>query len=128
MNKINHYNPGIYDRIFITDIEIDMCIGIHEHEKQISQKVKISADLFIEPRMSKSDDIKTTVSYSEIVENIKNVTSLKQYSLLETLAEEIAEECLQNKKINMIIIRVEKPEVYSFAASVGTEIIRYRNQ
>jgi dihydroneopterin aldolase len=40
------------------------------------------------------------------------------------MADKIADECLKNKKISLIKIRIEKLDIFKDAESVGIKIIR----
>jgi dihydroneopterin aldolase len=46
--------------------------------------------------------------------------------LVETLAERIAEACLEDERVEHVRIRIEKLDVFADAASAGIEIERRR--
>jgi dihydroneopterin aldolase len=45
---------------------------------------------------------------------------------VEALAHDLANICLEDQKVNKVIVRVEKPGAVRFASSVGVEIERSR--
>jgi dihydroneopterin aldolase len=47
---------------------------------------------------------------------------------VEALANDLAKICLEEKGVQTVIVRVEKPGAVRFAESVGVEIERSRNE
>ena len=47
---------------------------------------------------------------------------------VEALANELAKLCLEDKNVQKVIVRVEKPGAVRFAESVGVEIERSRDE
>jgi len=47
---------------------------------------------------------------------------------VEALANELAKLCLEDKNVQKVIVRVEKPGAVRFAQSVGVEIERSRDE
>jgi dihydroneopterin aldolase len=101
-----------------------MEIGVNAEEKGIKQRVivNVSVEPVSWPNPS-HDNISETVSYDNIVQIVRWVSTQGHIHLVETVADRIAEACLQQLPIRQVMVRVEKPDIYGFAIP-GIEIIR----
>lgn len=111
--------------VFIRDLLVTCLIGIHKYEKKQPQEIRINIDLGVtEESNSVSDRLENVVCYEELTERIRNLFRDGHVNLLETLAEQIADICLFDKRVRVARIRVEKLHVFQDASSVGIEIER----
>ena len=53
-------------------------------------------------------------------------TQRKKYNFLESLAEDSFKEIFEDKRINSVTIKIEKPEAIKNAKSVGVEVFKTR--
>ena len=114
--------------VFIKDFIIEEIIGIHKHEKIKKQKIKFNIVLDInQSSIPDEKDIKSIVDYEKITKKIENLTKSKKYNFLESLAEDSFKEIFEDKRINSITIKIEKPEAIKNAESVGVEVFKTRN-
>lgn len=126
-------SPSIADarsgirHVFVRDLVIDTFIGVHAHEKDDKQRVRLNLDLavFEGDVSSVKDDIQNVVCYEQISNEVRKVCDNGHTNLVETLAEEIAIVCLSNAQVRSVRVRVEKLDVFADAASVGVEIERF---
>ena len=111
--------------VFVRDLELGAKIGVHTFERISTQPVRINVDLFVRegPQSDQLDDV---VCYEDVVDGIKEIIAAGHVNLVETLAENIAQMCLQDERVLKCRIRVEKLKVIAEAASVGVEIERKR--
>ncbi|MGE5505372.1 MAG: dihydroneopterin aldolase [Actinomycetota bacterium] len=115
-------------RILVRDLVLKCSIGIHAHERLAPQRVRINVEMAVyEQAGPLSDDIANVVSYEDVIEGIKAMLAKGHINLVETLAENIAGMCLDDGRVDSVRVRVEKPDVYAEAASVGIEIERRRD-
>jgi len=115
------------DRIRIKNINVDILIGINPEEKINKQSVIINALLVTDCRKAAgSDDIADAVDYSVIHDRIIEHAYSTHYGLIETLAENVASICLENKAVSECTVSIDKPEALEFAESVSVEITRSR--
>ncbi|CAM9712347.1 unnamed protein product [Phaeothamnion confervicola] len=113
--------------VFIRDLLLDAHIGVHRHEKGRRQRVRINIDLTAQENGPDSgDDLANVVCYEDIVGKIKALVEEGHINLAETMAERIAARCLEDPRVVVARIRVEKLTVIAEAASVGVEIERRR--
>ena len=114
-----------YRHVFVRDLQIMANLGIHDYEKTGPQRVIINIDLSVkESAEPLKDDISNVVSYERVVDHVKEIVATGHVHLVETLAEMIAQRCLENPWVTGVRVRVEKPDIFPDAASVGVEIER----
>jgi dihydroneopterin aldolase len=113
--------------VLIKNFIIKEIIGIHEHEKIKKQKIKFNIVIDIDSNVLPNEkDIKSIVDYEKITNNLKNLTKNKRYNFLESLAEDSFKEIFEDKRINSVKIKIEKPEAIKGADSVGVEVFKSR--
>ena len=113
--------------VFIKDFIIDEIIGFYKHEKIKKQKIKFNIVLDINQNSVPNErDIKSIVDYEKITNKLKNLTKSKKYNFLESLAEDSFKEIFEDKRINSVTIKIEKPEAIKNAKSVGVEVFKTR--
>tara|TARA_B110000046_G_scaffold63200_1_gene70670 strand:+ start:595 stop:1008 length:414 start_codon:yes stop_codon:yes gene_type:complete len=118
VHKIRH--------VFIRNMVIDCSIGIYTHEKEHEQRVRINLDLAVgEGDHLINDDIRNVISYEDMAKGVEVIIAAGHINLVETLAENIAEMCLQDKRVFSARVRVEKLDIIASAESVGVEIERF---
>jgi len=113
--------------ILIKNFIIQEIIGIHEHEKIKKQKIKFNIVIDVDQNVLPDEkDIKSIVDYEKITNNLKNLAKNKKYNFLESLAEDSFKEIFEDKRINSVKIKIEKPEAIKNADSVGVEVFKSR--
>ncbi|MPY70760.1 MAG: dihydroneopterin aldolase [Alphaproteobacteria bacterium] len=112
-------------RIFVRDLVVPCLIGVHRHEKDGRQRVRINLDLDVaEDEAAHGDRLVNVVCYEEIISAIRRITDAGHINLVETLAERVADYCLGDPRVRMARVRIEKLDVFADAGSVGVEIER----
>ena len=113
--------------VFIKNLIIQEIIGFHQHEKIKKQKIKFNIVLDIsQSSIPDEKDIKSIVDYEKITKKIENLTKSKKYNFLESLAEDSFKEIFEDKRINSVTIKIEKPEAIKNTESVGVEVFKSR--
>ena len=114
--------------VFIKDLVIEEIIGIHEHEKIKKQKIKFNIVLDINQNSIPDEkNIKSIVDYEKITNRLENLVKNKKYNFLESLAEDSFKEIFEDKRINSVKIKIEKPDAIKNADSVGVEVLKNRS-
>lgn len=113
--------------VFVRDLVLEARIGVHRHEHQGPQSVRINVDLTVAEGDGALDDkLENVVDYGLIVRGIKAIVAAGHINLVETLAERIAALGLADHRVEAARVRVEKLHVVAEAESVGVEIERFR--
>jgi FolB domain-containing protein len=116
------------DKTFIKDLLVRGIIGIRDWEREKVQNILINVTVFSDTtRAGETDDIKDCVDYSTLAKKVQTHTETAARLTVEALANDLAKICLQEKGVQKVIVRVEKPGAVRFAASVGVEIERSRD-
>jgi len=114
--------------IFITDLLVDMMIGIYDVEKIKTQPVRINIKMTVTDHKGPiNDDYHNVVCYETIANSVKSLVAKEHVNLVETLADNIADICLTNPRVLVAKIKVEKLEAIENTVSVGIEIKRNKS-
>jgi len=120
-------NSTIKRTVFIKDFIIEEIIGFYKHEKEKKQKIIFNIVLDIDQNsLPDEKDIKSIVDYEKITNKLEILTKSKKYNFLESLAEDSFKEIFEDKRINSVTIKIEKPEAIKNADSVGIEVFKTR--
>ncbi len=126
--KPDNKKSSIRRTVFIKDFIIREIIGIHEHEKTKKQKIKFNIVVNVNQNTVPDEkDIKSIVDYEKITNKLENLVKNKKYNFLESLAEDSFKEIFEDKRINSVKIKIEKPDAIKNADSVGVEILKNRS-
>ena len=121
-------NSTIKRTVFIKDFIIEEIIGFYKHEKEKKQKIIFNIVLDIDQSsLPDEKDIKSIVDYEKITNKLENLAKSKKYNFLESLAEDSFKVIFEDKRINSIKIKIEKPDAIKNADSVGVEVFKNRN-
>lgn len=112
--------------VFIRDLLLDAHIGVYRHELGMTQPIRVNVDLTV-AEVAHGDNLENVVCYATVVDKIKSIVAEGHLKLVETLAERIAAACLEDERVQVALIRVEKLAAIPEAAGVGVEIERVRH-
>ena len=112
-------------RLLVRDLVLAARIGIHPHEHQAPQRVRLNLDLEVaESSQPLADDLAQVVDYETLIERVRGLVVSRHVNLVETLAEQVAALCLDDARVRSARVRVEKRDAIPDAAAVGVEIER----
>ncbi len=109
--------------VFVRDLLLDAHIGVYTHEHGRTQPIRVNVDLTVS-EAAHGDKHANVVCYEEVVNNIKALVASGHLNLVETLAERVAASCLQDDRVVVARVRIEKLAAIPEAGSVGVEIER----
>jgi FolB domain-containing protein len=116
------------DFIEIEDLLIRTIIGVNPDERDNRQDVVLNLRLETDLRPpAKTDSIDDAVNYRSITKSIIAFVEQSSFQLVETLAEEVAQLCLRDQRVERVWVRVQKPGALRFARTVGVSIERTQN-
>src|SRR5262245_29797043 len=121
------HEAKVSDRVFVHDFVLDVEIGVYTHEKGVTQRVRFSVDVDIFPVTADlDDDINRALDYDLIIGGIKAIVARGHINLVETLAEEVANLCLDHPRTARVTVRIEKLD--KEPGAVGVEIVRVKKR
>lgn len=98
------------DKIIARGLTFTACHGVLASEKVVPQIFKLDLELGLDLQAAgMSDDLKDTVSYAEVYEQVRKIVENESYSLLEALAENIAAALLLRYPLQSVDITIYKP-------------------
>jgi len=114
--------------VFIKDFIVHEIIGIHDREKIKKQKIKFNIVIDVNQNTIPNEkDIRSIIDYEKIITKIEKITKRTRYNFLESLAENSFKEIFEDKRINSVKIKIEKPDAIKNADSVGVEVFKSRS-
>jgi 7,8-dihydroneopterin aldolase/epimerase/oxygenase len=117
-------NPR-HSMIFVKGLRVDASIGVHPHEHETTQPIFIDVQLDMGETPSPVEDrLGETVDYEAVAEQAKQLARQGHVQLVETLAEKLADWCLQDARVCAVTVRIEKPNALAAADAAGVEITR----
>ena len=113
------------DKIHIRDLTVRCIVGTEPKERIASQNVVLNITLDCDlSRAAGSDDIDDTVNYRTIKDRIVEHVEKSTHLLIERLASEVADLCLEDGNVVSVTVIAEKPDALTGARSVGVELQR----
>jgi dihydroneopterin aldolase len=114
-------------RVFIDRYELMASVGIYERERRYIQRVIVSLSLLVNDDYDGvSDTLGNVYNYELSINAIKDTIESAHFNLIETMAQRIADICLEAPEVLSLIVRIEKPDVLTECRAVGIEIERKR--
>ena len=115
-------------KVLIKELILNIKLGYFNFEKEKPQKDKFSLEADYKDKQPTNDkDLKSIVNYDKLVRLIKKLIKNKHYNFLETLAEDIFDELFKDKRIDKIVLKIEKLEIIKDCSSVGIQISKKRS-
>lgn len=107
-------------RVFVRDLVLNASIGVHLHEKDARQRVRINVEMDVRPGVARlDDDLGNVVCYDELIQAVETLSQGPHIQLAETMAERILDLCLADERVRRASVTVEKLDVYANAGAVG---------
>ena len=115
-------------KVLIKELILNIKLGYFDFEKEKPQKVKFSLEAnYMDKKPTNDKDLKSIVNYDKLVRLIKKLVKNRHYNFLETLAEDIFDELFKDKRIDKIVLKIEKLEIIKDCSSVGIQISKKRS-
>jgi dihydroneopterin aldolase len=115
------------DKIFIRKLKTVGILGIHPHEQTTPREILVSVTLSTDmTQAAMNDDIDATVNYAILAKSLQEFIETHNFLTIEALAEALAGLILEDRKVQEVWLRVEKPGAVPDAEMVGVEITRRR--
>ncbi len=96
--------------IFIEGLEVYGHHGVGREEKVLGQRLLYDVRLTMDDcRAAQTDAVADTIDYTEVLDLIVEVATVKSYSLLERLAQVTAEAIMRKFPVDEVWVQVTKP-------------------
>jgi dihydroneopterin aldolase len=119
-------HPRLMDcrRLFLSNYEIYINIGVHDFEKRGEQRVLINVDLFVPLNESTptKDSLEEVLDYDFMRRSIVERVAKGHIHLQETLCDDVAKIMLTHPHVRAVRVSTAKPDVYPDCDAVGVEI------
>lgn len=110
------------DQILIRGLKIRSHVGVPDEERAEAQDLRAHVTLMVPP-FPKEDDIYQTVDYKAVADGVREVASVGERQLIETLAQEIAQFILATYPVEEVAVEIEK-DILEETDWVGVVIYR----
>jgi dihydroneopterin aldolase len=119
-------HPRLIDcrRLFLSNYEIYINIGVHDFEKRGEQRVLINVDLFVplNENTPTQDQLNEVLDYDFMRRSIVDRVSKGHIHLQETLCDDVARIMLAHPHVRAVKVSTAKPDVYPDCDAVGVEV------
>ena len=113
------------DIIFLKDFKAKTLIGIYPWERIVKQTIQLDLEIALpSSRACKTDNIEDALDYALIVQRINEILAKKHFSLLEALAEHIAQTILTEFESPWVKVSVAKLGIIRGVKKLGVCIER----
>ena len=101
--------PDSSDQIHIEQLELSARIGVTETERGRPQRLTVSLALWPRnPLVDLGDEVRKSINYSEVCEEVKKLVGARADTLIETLANHVATQWLDAFPIRKIRVELRK--------------------
>lgn len=118
-------------KIFVKDLKLYGYHGVREHEKKDGQYFLFNIDIHIKDSdYTGRDELENTLSYSDVIREVKKINKSKKFDLLETFCQVLAKRIMEiSILVESVIVRIEKPSppIDEKLDAVGIEYILNRS-
>lgn len=113
------------DIIFLHDFKAKTLIGIYPWERKVPQAIQLDLEIALPTsRACKTDKIEDALDYALVIKRINEILAEKHFSLLEALAEHIAQTILKEFKSPWIKVSIAKLGIIRGVKKLGICIER----
>ena len=101
--------------------------GVWDEEKEIGQRFEVDVELRMDCSVSgTSDRLKDTIDLYKVFETVEEVVMKNKFNLVETMAENIASNILEQYNPSGVLIRIRKPHapIRGLQDGIEVEIVR----
>jgi dihydroneopterin aldolase len=85
--------------------------GLLEGERQAGQRFLFDVRLDVGPEAARTDRIEDAVDYREVAAAVRDVSDASRFTLLEALAQSVADALYERFPVSRVRVRVRKPDV-----------------
>ncbi len=106
--------------VFVRGLQVEAGIGVYDHEHGRLQRLVI--DVTLDLGRAEVHGLGDTVNYETVAAACRRIVSEGHVGLVETFAERLAMDCLNDPRIRAVTVRVDKPGALEAADGAGCEL------
>lgn len=106
--------------VFVRGLRVEAGIGVYDHEHGRLQTLLIDVTLDLGPQ--EVHGLSDTVNYESVAAACRRIVAEGHVGLVETFAERLALDCLNDPRIRTVTVRIDKPGALEAAAGAGCEL------
>lgn len=115
-------------RIFLRGLILDAHIGVYDHEKGRTQRVKVDVDVYLAPLTGPIDDLlENVLDYDFVRDAAHGLIRDRHIELQETLAEALADICLSAEQAIAVRVSTCKLDIYDDVQEIGYETVKLKD-
>lgn len=117
------------DKIILSGLRIYGYHGVTRSEREQGQHFIVDLEASLDLKEAgETDLLGRTLDYDSLIKEVQRIVSLERYTLLEALAQRIADAALEKPQIYTVTVRVSKPKppIEADLEAVKVEITRGR--
>jgi dihydroneopterin aldolase len=108
-------------KIFVRGLKVQAEIGVYRHE--IGRVQPLIVDVELDVPSAGTARLADTLNYETVLQAAKDVAAEGHIELVETFAHRLADKCLEDPRVTLARIRIEKPLALApDAVGAGVEI------
>lgn len=116
------------DKLVINNIKLSTLIGVHAWEQQCPQTLYLDLAFQTDAhKIAQHDDITFAIDYDKVVQYVLSFAAEYQFQLIETFANHLAQEILDNFTSEWVQVTLRKPGALKQAKDVTLIIERTKN-
>lgn len=117
----------LIDTVFISQLEIQTVIGVHDWERQAPRPLILDLELGVDIRpAAASDHIRDALDYQAVSDALIALGRERRFLLVETMAETMARLLFERFALQRLVLSIGKPGAVTAARTVGVRIERRR--
>lgn len=99
------------DRITLTGLRVRGNHGVFKHEKRDGQDFLVDVKVWLDlAPAAATDDLKKTLHYGELAEQVAKIVGGPPRELIETVATEVAETVMADERLFAVEVTIHKPD------------------
>jgi len=113
------------DIVFVKDLRFKTIVGCWDWERQLPQYVSIDLEMGWDiTRPAASEDLNDALDYKAVSKRVEQHVVERQFELVETAADSIAELVMDEFSVPWIKVAIHKPHAVTGSKSVGVMVER----
>jgi dihydroneopterin aldolase len=114
-------------QVYLENLQLEAIIGVHPHERDNKQSILLNIYIDYDiTRAAQTDNLKYTINYQLLEQQISEYINITKFYLLETLAMKLADFILANSAASGVTVDLKKLQPQHMHAQPGIKIQKKR--